>query len=55
MAADLAAEHDVLWDGVKWAAEMPDDDHVSTRLLYKNGVAAKLYLGDFARAALRAA
>jgi site-specific DNA recombinase len=52
---NLTFEHDLLWDAPRGAAKMPDDEHVSTFLLWKDGVMGELFLGDLSRAALRAA
>ena len=52
---DLAFEHDLMWDAPRGAAKMPDDERVSTFLLWKDGVMGELFLGDLSRAALRAA
>ena len=32
--------------------KLPGDDHVSMRCLYKDGITAKLYLGDLSKTAL---
>ena len=52
---DLAFEHDLMGVPKTKAPTMklPGDDHVSMRCLNKDGITAKLYLGDLAKTALR--
>lgn len=53
---DFAWEHDLM--GVpetQVKVPLPDDEHVSVVRLYKDGITAKLFLGDLSREALRAA
>ena len=52
---EFAWEHDLMGVPDVQAAEMPDDERVTTIRLYSGNVTGKLYLGDLNRAALRAA